>query len=216
MPSAVNAPCKPSMSACSLSPTRSWPCSDGNACLSARALWPLSRGTRPGHGRGSANAFPESSSGWPTGRVGRSRAGCGTGREHSLVFDVDGTEASSPTTSLAPDDRPSPAQRRLRDVCAAFRISGASAAKWSGRGRASEPPHTHQWLGTFSGAGNGDYRGELLRALEPIKASLEAQHLPLDRAVVRFDGQYGNGAIVAERARAGLGGIMRGKDDQLL
>jgi len=34
--------------------------------------------------------------------------------------------------------------------------------------------HTHQWMGTFSGAGNGDYRGELLRAIEAISTYVKA------------------------------------------
>ena len=28
--------------------------------------------------------------------------------------------------------------------------------------------HTHQFMGTFGGSGNGDYRGELKRALQVI------------------------------------------------
>ena len=60
--------------------------------------------------------------------------------------------------------------------------------------------HTHQWVGTFSGAtgaGNGDYRGELRQAVKAISAYLQAQSLQPGQAVVRLDGQYGNGAIVA-------------------
>src|SRR5579885_2454318 len=74
--------------------------------------------------------------------------------------------------------------------------------------------HTHQWLGTFSGAGNGDYRGELLRAAKVISTYVKAQSVPLSQAVVRLDGQYGNGAIVADLK--GLAYVMRGKDYHLL
>lgn len=74
--------------------------------------------------------------------------------------------------------------------------------------------HSHQWLGTFSGAGNGDYRGELLRAVKAIRAYAKAQLVPLSQAVVRLDGQYGNGAIVADLA--GLAYVVRGKDYHLL
>jgi len=77
--------------------------------------------------------------------------------------------------------------------------------------------HTSQWIGTFSGtsgAGNGDYRGELRQAMKAISAYIQAQSLPLSRAVVRLDGQYGNGAIVADLA--GLAYVMRGKDYDLL
>jgi hypothetical protein len=69
-------------------------------------------------------------------------------------------------------------------------------------------------LGTFGGAGNGDYRGELLGATKAISAYMKAQSLPLSQALVRLDGQYGNGAIVADLA--GVAYVMRGKDDDLL
>ena len=47
-----------------------------------------------------------------------------------------------------------------------------------------------------------------------ISAYMHAQAVPLSQAVVRLDGQYGNGAIVADLA--GLAYIMRGKDYDLL
>jgi hypothetical protein len=74
--------------------------------------------------------------------------------------------------------------------------------------------HTHQWVGTYAGAGNGDYRGELRQAVKAISAYVQAQSVPLSQAVVRLDGQYGNGAIVADLA--GLCYVMRGKDYDLL
>ncbi len=43
---------------------------------------------------------------------------------------------------------------------------------------------------------------------------MKAQSIPLNQAVVRLDGQYGNGAIVADLA--GLAYVMRGRDYQLL
>jgi len=33
-----------------------------------------------------------------------------------------------------------------------------------------------------------------------VSASMQAQSIPLNQAVVRLDGQYGNGAIVADLA----------------
>jgi hypothetical protein len=77
--------------------------------------------------------------------------------------------------------------------------------------------HTHQWVGTFSGAsgaGNGDYRGELRQAVKAISGYVKAHTLSLSQAVVRLDGQYGNGAILADLA--GLAYVMRGKDYDLL
>ena len=43
---------------------------------------------------------------------------------------------------------------------------------------------------------------------------MPAQSIPLNQAVVRLDGQYGNGAIVADLA--GLAYVMRGKDYDLI
>jgi len=43
---------------------------------------------------------------------------------------------------------------------------------------------------------------------------VQAQSVPLSQAVVRLDGQYGNGAIVADLA--GHCYVMRGKDYDLL
>ena len=74
--------------------------------------------------------------------------------------------------------------------------------------------HTSQDLGTFSGAGNGDYRGELGRAKSAISAYMKASSLPLNQALLRLDGLYGNGAIVADLA--GCAFVMRGKDYHLL
>jgi hypothetical protein len=50
--------------------------------------------------------------------------------------------------------------------------------------------------------------------VKAISAYVQAQSLQLCRAVVRLDGQYGNGAIVADLA--GLCYVMRGKDYDLL
>src|SRR3954465_10477827 len=108
------------------------------------------------------------------------------------------------------------AQRRMHAVC---------APGYTGRKRGEVvrtrttilQAHTHQWVGTFSGtsgAGNGDYRGELLQAVKAISAYMKAQSVPLSQAVVRLDGQYGNGAIVLDLR--GLAYVMRSKDYHLL
>ena len=47
-----------------------------------------------------------------------------------------------------------------------------------------------------------------------ISTYMHAQSVPLSQALVRLDGQYGNGAIVADLA--GLAYVMRGKDYDLL
>ncbi len=50
--------------------------------------------------------------------------------------------------------------------------------------------------------------------MKAISAYMKAQSLPLSQAVVRLDGQYGNGAIVVDLA--GLAYVMRGRDYDLL
>lgn len=69
---------------------------------------------------------------------------------------------------------------------------------------------------TFGGAGNGDYRGELLHGLEVVVAYQCSQGLLPGQALVRLDGLYGDGAIVADLRVAGVGWTMRGKDYGLL
>ncbi len=132
---------------------------------------------------------------------------------HWLVFDVDGTRQAARQRALPQTtDRP-PAQRRLREVCAPGYLGRKRGEIVRTRTTVLQA-HTHQWLGTFSGAGNGDYRGELLRAAKVISTYVKAQSVPLSQAVVRLDGQYGNGAIVADLK--GLAYVMRGKDYHLL
>ena len=76
--------------------------------------------------------------------------------------------------------------------------------------------HTNQWLFTSGGAGNGDYRGELLRALTVIVAYQTALGFLPAQALVRLDGLYGNGTIVVDLIVAGVCFVMRGKDYALL
>ena len=132
---------------------------------------------------------------------------------HYLVFDVDATRQAARQRALPKTSDLPPAHRRFDEVC---------APGYTGRKRGESvrtrttvlQAHTHQWMGTFSQAGNGDYRGELRQAVKVISAYLQAHSLSLSQAIVRLDGQYGNGAIVADLA--GLGYVMRGKDYGLL
>ena len=132
-----------------------------------------------------------------------------------LVLDVDGTRQAARQRALPHTSDLPAASRRFEQVC---------AAGYQGRKRGEVVrtrttilhAHTQQWVGTFSGTGNGDYRGELLRAAEVIAHAVTHQHLPVDHAIVRLDGQYGNGTVVADLERLGLGWMTRGKDYALL
>jgi hypothetical protein len=104
-------------------------------------------------------------------------------------------------------------KRRLRPLC---------APGYTGRKRGEVvrtrttvlQAHTHQWLATFGNPGNGEYRAELRRAVATIRGYLKAHHHPAERALLRLDGQYGTGAVLADLA--GLAYVMRGKDYQIL
>jgi len=48
--------------------------------------------------------------------------------------------------------------------------------------------HTHQFLGSFGEAGNEDYRGELLRAIEVISSYASQLALPTAFVLLRLDG----------------------------
>ena len=134
----------------------------------------------------------------------------------SLVFDLDGTRQAAHQRALPCTPDLPPAGRRLDKVCAPGYLGRKRGEVVRTRTTILQA-HTHQWVGTFSGtsgAGNGDYRGELQQVVKAISAYAQAQSVPLSQAVVRLDGQYGNGAIVADLA--GLAYIMRGKDYDLL
>jgi hypothetical protein len=128
-----------------------------------------------------------------------------------IVFDLDGTRQAARQRALPQGHDLPPPQRRLSAVC---------APGYTGRKRGEVvrtrttllQAHTHQWLFTCGGAGNGDYRGELLRGLSLIVAYQTALGLLPTQALVRLDGLYGNGAIVVDLIAAGVCFVMRGKD----
>ncbi len=133
-----------------------------------------------------------------------------------VVFDVDGTRQAARQRALPSTPDLPPAPRRLDEVCVPGYLGRKRGETVRTRTSVLQT-YTHQWVGTFSGpsgAGNGDYRGDLRQAIKAISTYIHAQSIPLSQAVVRLDGQYGNGAIVAELA--GLAYVMRGKDYDLL
>ena len=132
-----------------------------------------------------------------------------------VVFDLDGTRQAARQRALPQGPDLPPPQRRLLAAC---------APGYTGRKRGEVvrtrttllQAHTHQWLGTFGNAGNADYRGELLRGLEVILAYQAKLGLTSGQALIRLDGQYGNGAIIADLLVAQIPWLMRGKDYGLL
>jgi hypothetical protein len=135
--------------------------------------------------------------------------------QHWVVFDVDGTRQAARQRALPhPGDRPAP-QRRLVPVCQPGYL-GCQRGEVVRTRTTVAHSHTHQWLGTFGGSGNGDYRGELKRAAEVIGQYLTAQGLRVEQGIMRLDGLYGDGALVEDIAKTDLNYLMRGKDYHLL
>jgi len=135
--------------------------------------------------------------------------------QHSLLIDVDGTRAVARQRALPQTESLPLAHRRFDAVC---------APGYTGRKRGEVvrtrtvilQAHTHQFLGTFGGPGNGDYRGELLRALQVITSYATKLALPLAQVLLRLDGLYGNAAPLIDILKAGFGMIARSRDYTLL
>jgi hypothetical protein len=132
-----------------------------------------------------------------------------------LVVDVDGTRASARQRALPQTDALPAPHRRFDQVC---------APGYQGRKRGEVvrtrtvvlQAHTHQLLGTFGGAGNGDYRGELRRVIGVITSY--ATQLGFSRAsvLVRLDGLYGDAAPLLDVLSANLSVIARSRAYHLL
>ncbi len=129
------------------------------------------------------------------------------------VFDIDGTREAARQRALPQTaDRPAP-QRRLADVCAPG-YTGRKRGEIVRTRTTILQAHSYQWLGTFGHPGNGKYRKELRRAIEAIGSYLRAHQFPEERALLRLDGLYGTGAVLADLL--GFAFVMRGKDYRLL
>jgi hypothetical protein len=132
-----------------------------------------------------------------------------------LIIDVDATRQPARQRTLTTcADYPSP-QRRLQEVC---------APGYQGRKRGEVvrsrttvlQAHTQQWLGTFAGAGNGDYVAELVDACRVATHYLRQKHISLVQGLLRLDGFYGNASVLTRIQQAGLGFLTRARDYQLL
>jgi len=134
------------------------------------------------------------------------------GNEH-VVFDIDGTRQAARQRALPKTEALPPAQRRLKQVCAPG-YTGRKRGEVVRTRTVVSQAHSYQWLGSFGNSGNGHYREELRQAVTAIKGYLEVHHLSPISALLRLDGQYGTGAVIADLA--GLPFVMRGKDYSVL
>jgi len=110
--------------------------------------------------------------------------------QHWVVMDVDGTRQAARQRALPHLPTLPEPHRRLTQVTA----KGYTGRK---RGEAVRTrtvllqSHTHQFLGTFGGPGNGDLCGELQRACQVARMYATSQQLDLAQILIRLDGGYG-------------------------
>jgi len=113
------------------------------------------------------------------------------------VFDIDGTREAARQRALPQTpERPLP-QRRLAEVCAPG-YTGRKRGEIVRSRTTVLQAHSYQWLATFGNRGNGEYRKELRRGVEAIRSYLQAHHLETSCALLRLDGLYGTGAVLAD------------------
>ncbi len=137
-----------------------------------------------------------------------------TGGQWSGI-DVDGTRQAARQRALPQTEDLPPPHRRLDQVC---------APGYQGRKRGEVvrtrtvvlQAHTQQFLGTFGGPGNGDYRGELRRAIGVITSYATQLGLSTASLLVRLDGLYGDAAPPLDVLSAGLAVIARSRAYHLL
>src|SRR5216684_1470381 len=130
-----------------------------------------------------------------------------------VVFDIDGTREAARQRALPKTPELPAPQRRLGEVCAPG-YTGRKRGEVVRTRTTIAQAHTSQWLGSFANPGNGRYREELRRAVAAIQLYRKAHDLPEERVLLRLDGQYGTGAVLADLA--GFSYVMRGKDYTVL
>ena len=130
-----------------------------------------------------------------------------------VVFDIDGTREAARQRALPKTPELPTPKLRLDELCAPG-YTGRKRGEVVRTRTTIAQAHTAQWLGTFANPGNGKFREELRRAVATIQRYSKAHDLPEERVVLRLDGQYGTGAVLADLA--GFCSVMRGKDYRVL
>ncbi len=97
-----------------------------------------------------------------------------------------------------------PAARRRLDAVCAPGYRGRKRGEVVRTRTTALQMHTRQWVGTYAGKGNGDYRGELASALRAITAYLKHFAFSPQMALVRLDGQYGDATVITQLILAGV------------
>jgi hypothetical protein len=130
-----------------------------------------------------------------------------------IVFDIDGTREAARQRALPQAEELPPAFRRLDEICAPG-YTGRKRGEIVRTRTVISQAHSSHLLGSFGNPGNGRYRVELRQALFAIDRYLAAHRLSQAQALLRFDGQYGTGAVIADLADFSF--VMRGKDYTVL
>lgn len=111
-------------------------------------------------------------------------------------------------------DRPPP--RRRTQAIAAPGYGGRKRGEVVRSRAVLQQAHTHEWLGTFGEAGNGQRWPRLERAAQAIVDYLKAHGLASQRGVLRMDGEYGWAHTACLLGKYGVGYVMRCADYGLL
>ncbi len=130
-----------------------------------------------------------------------------------VVIDIDGTREAARQRALPKGEDLPPAFRRLDEVCAPG-YTGRKRGEIVRTRTTVSQAHSYHWLGSFGNRGNGRYRTELRQALTATTRYLSAHDLPQAHALLRLDGQYGTGAVLADVANFAF--VTRGKDYAVL
>jgi hypothetical protein len=130
-----------------------------------------------------------------------------------VIFDIDGTREAARQRALPQTKELPPASRRLDEVCAPG-YTGRKRGQVVRTRTVASQAHSYHWLGSFGNRGNGQYRVELRQGLAAIMRYLTAHQLPQAHALLRLDGQYGTGAVLADVA--GFAFVTRGKEYSVL
>jgi hypothetical protein len=130
-----------------------------------------------------------------------------SGRRY-LVFDIDATREAARQRKLPSGAELPVAQRRLDGLCGPGYLGHRRGEVVRTRTTVLQM-HTRQWLGSFGGRGNGDYRGELQAALRAVSTYLTAWELPVTSGIARLDGQYGDSSVIADLMASGVHVVVR-------
>ncbi len=107
----------------------------------------------------------------------------------NILFDIDGTREVARQRTL-PTSEDYPNVKRRRPGCKPG-YPGRKRGEVVRTRTTVQQAHTHEWLGTFGAAGNGDIWGQLQQSCQAVVNYMTAHTIDLSQAVLRLDGAYG-------------------------